>query len=67
LPLNTVPFIGDTKHDVDAAKAAKANPVLVRTGKGQRTAASYPELLEFPWFNDLSDAVDNLLEGNLRT
>jgi D-glycero-D-manno-heptose 1,7-bisphosphate phosphatase len=67
LPLNTVPFIGDTKRDVDAARAARAYPVLVRTGKGQRTAAAHPELLEFPWFNDLSDAVDNLLEGNLRT
>ena len=67
LPLNAVPFIGDTKRDVDAARAARANPVLVRTGKGQHTAARHPDLLVLPWFNDLSDAVDNLLEGNLRT
>jgi D-glycero-D-manno-heptose 1,7-bisphosphate phosphatase len=67
LSLNTVPFIGDTKRDVDAARAAKANPVLVRTGKGPRTAAAHPELLKLPWFNDLSDAADHLLEGDLRT
>jgi D-glycero-D-manno-heptose 1,7-bisphosphate phosphatase len=66
LPLTTVPFIGDTKTDVDAALAAKAQPILVRTGKGLRTRANHPELLSLPWFNDLADAVDHLLEGSLR-
>jgi len=63
--LGGVPFIGDSRTDVEAAWAAKAVPVLVRTGKGLRTQARHPELLELPWFDDLADAVDKLLEGNL--
>jgi len=66
LPLTGVPFIGDSKTDVDAAFAAKAQPILVRTGKGMRTQANYPELSSLPWFDDLAEAVDHLLEGNLR-
>jgi len=64
LPLTTVPFIGDSKTDVDAAVAGKALPMLVRTGKGMRTLANHPELLSLPCFDDLADAVDYLLEGN---
>ena len=56
-----------TKEAKAAAKAAKAKPVLVRTGKGQRTATGHPELRNLPWFNDLSEAVDSLLDGNLHT
>lgn len=65
LPLTSVPFIGDSKTDVDAAVAARAQPIMVRTGKGMRTQAKYPELLSLPWFDDLAEAVDHLLEGNL--
>ena len=67
LPLTAVPFIGDSKRDVDAALAAKARPVLVRTGKGVLTYENHPELHSLPWFDDLSDAVENLLEGSLHT
>jgi len=67
LPLTAVPLIGDTKKDVDAALAAKAVPILVRTGKGMRTQASHPELASLPWFDDLADAVDHLLDGNPHT
>ena len=66
LPLNDVPVIGDSKRDVDAAIAAKAMPMLVRTGKGRRTEAEYPELADLPWFDDLAEAVDHLLDGNLK-
>lgn len=64
IPLAHTPFIGDTKTDVDAAVAARAQPVLVRTGKGLRTQAAHPELLHLPWYDNLSAAVDDLLEGH---
>ena len=64
LPLNSVPFIGDTRSDVEAARAARATPVLVRTGKGVRTLADNPELASLPCYADLAEAVDALLDGN---
>ena len=36
-PLNEVPMIGDGLRDLQAAVAAGAQPVLVLTGKGERT------------------------------
>lgn len=63
VPLAEVPFIGDTQTDVAAAIAAHAQPMLVRTGKGLRTAQKHPELLELPWFDNLAAAVDHLLDN----
>ena len=37
LNLETVPVVGDSLRDVEAARAAGAVPVLVRTGNGART------------------------------
>jgi D-glycero-D-manno-heptose 1,7-bisphosphate phosphatase len=64
LPLAGIPVIGDSKRDADAALAAGANPLLVRSGKGARTLADHPELHSLPCFEDLAGAVDYLLEGN---
>ena len=63
IPLDQVPVIGDSRRDVEAALAARAMPMLVRTGKGRRTAEKFPELGRWPWFDDLAHAVDFLLEG----
>lgn len=43
--LKTVPVVGDSSRDLQAAEAAGAQPVLVRTGKGEATlsAGSLPE------------------------
>lgn len=60
--LDRVPFIGDTRSDVEAARAARALPMLVRTGKGERTLAADPSLAELPVFADLAEAVDSLLK-----
>jgi D-glycero-D-manno-heptose 1,7-bisphosphate phosphatase len=35
--LKTVPVVGDALRDLEAAQAAGAQPVLVRTGKGEKT------------------------------
>jgi len=60
--LTGVPAIGDSLRDIQAATAAGASPILVRTGKGSRTVSD-PELdKSVPVFNDLYSAVDNLLK-----
>lgn len=59
--LDRVPFIGDTRADVEAARAARAIPMLVRTGKGERTLSQHPEFSVLPVFADLREAVDHIL------
>jgi len=61
IDLRGTPAIGDSLHDLQAARAAGARPVLVRTGKGARTL-THPELdADVPVFDDLASAVDALL------
>ena len=44
-PLEDVPAVGDSLRDLQAAAAAKAQPILVLTGKGAKTleAGGLPE------------------------
>lgn len=63
LPLQHVPFVGDSRVDVEAARAARAKPVLVRTGNGMRTLAELGDDPGLPSFPDLAAAVDALLAG----
>lgn len=49
-------FIGDTLRDVEAAIAAGATPMLVKTGKGAQTLADHPQL-KLPVFDTLYDAA----------
>lgn len=60
---NTV-FIGDAMRDLEAAIAASAIPILVRTGKGEKTLASGEVPPQVKVFENLSNAVDSLL-GNI--
>ncbi len=64
VPLFEVPVIGDSKRDADAALAARARPFMVRTGKGERTYAKDTTLHDLPWFDDLSSAVNFILDGD---
>ena len=60
--LTDVPAIGDSLRDIQAATAAGASPILVKTGKGIITLNN-PELdRSIPVFNDLYSAVDSLLK-----
>ena len=45
LNLETVPAVGDSLRDVEAARAAGAVPVLVRTGNGARTERTQEDAL----------------------
>ena len=61
IELTGVPVIGDSLHDLQAARAAGARPLLVRTGKGAATL-QHPGLdPDVPVFRDLAGAVDALL------
>lgn len=53
------PFVGDALRDLHAAIAAQCAPVLVRSGKGQKTLeAGLPEeLFQTPLFENLEDFV----------
>lgn len=54
--LNDIPFIGDSLRDIQAAQAVAAQPILVKTGKGEKTL---PELMatEIPVFENLYEAA----------
>ena len=57
-----VPAIGDSLRDLEAAAAAGAAPILVRTGNGSRTEAALSgELTYVPVFDDLAGAALHLL------
>lgn len=59
--VDNVPFVGDTLRDMEAARAAGATPVLVRTGKGAETIAAGLDLPD--WIeNDLAAVAKRLLD-----
>ena len=62
--LDGVPCIGETPETLQAALAAGARPILVRTGKGRATARGdiCPEGIEV--HDDLASAVDTLLAAH---
>lgn len=55
-------LIGDAKRDIDCAHAVNCKAVLVRTGKGERTLAYYPDWQLTPIYDDLSAVVDVILK-----
>ena len=61
--LDGVPAIGDSMRDIQAATAAGASPILVRTGKGGSTVNDPGLDQSVPVFDDLYSAVDGLLNG----
>ena len=61
--LKGVPAIGDSLRDLQAAARAGASPILVLTGKGEKTQEEGDLPYATEVFPDLSAAVDHLL-GN---
>ncbi len=59
--LDGVPAVGDSLRDLQAAEAAGARPILVRTGKGERTLAHPETVAGIDVFDDLAAVVDHLL------
>lgn len=61
--LKSVYLVGDSLRDLQAAMAAGAMPILVRTGKGEMTLEHNKGLDHIPAFDSLSVFVDELLEN----
>ena len=61
LELKGVPVVGDSLKDLQAADAVGAQPMLVMTGKGERTKAEggYPRRTQV--FDDLADAARHIV------
>lgn len=54
-------FVGDTSKDLLAARATGATPILVRTGKGQRTLEKGEHLDGVSVADDLAEAAEWIL------
>lgn len=61
IDLKDVPVVGDSLRDLQAADAVGARPLLVRTGKGERTIAKLGDDLAYPVYEDLAAVVEMLL------
>lgn len=64
LDLTGVPAIGDSARDLNAARAAGCQPILVRTGKGAATETDGVDE-DVAIYDDLAAAADALLEASL--
>ena len=69
ISLSKVAMVGDSLRDVQAAMAAGAKPILVRTGKGERTLenASIEELAGVPVYDSLADYADRSEDTRLNS
>lgn len=54
--LSGMPVVGDSLRDLQSAQAVGASPILVKTGKGQKTLIENPNL-NIPVFENLYDAA----------
>jgi D-glycero-D-manno-heptose 1,7-bisphosphate phosphatase len=60
--LTGVPAVGDSLRDLLAAAEIGARPMLVRTGKGEKTLAAGGLPADTPVFDDLREVVEYLLK-----
>ncbi len=62
--LSKVLFVGDNINDIKAAQAAGVKPVLVKTGKGEQTAAMLTDhgFDDVPVYDNLARLADFLLD-----
>ena len=70
IKLYGVPAVGDSIRDLEAAAAVHALPVLVKTGKGERSVellqrGQHEGLGTVPVFDDLAGFAEALLDGEL--
>lgn len=64
ISLHGIPIVGDSLRDLQAAQAVDATPILVRTGKGERTITKGEGLEDIPVYEDLAAVVSSLLDEN---
>jgi len=61
--LTTVFLVGDALRDIQAATAAGCKPILVRTGKGEKTLADLNNAIDIPVFSDLAVASNFIIKS----
>ncbi len=54
-------FVGDTRKDMEVARSKQAIPILVRSGKGERTIAAGGDALAARVCENLREAADYLI------
>lgn len=59
--LDDVPCVGDSLRDLQAARSVGGRPMLVRSGKGERTIAQGEGLQGVPVFANLAAVAEELL------
>jgi D-glycero-D-manno-heptose 1,7-bisphosphate phosphatase len=62
VPLSGVPAVGDSPRDLAAAAAVGAGPILVRTGKGEKTIAAGNLPAGTRIYADLAAVADDLIQ-----
>ncbi len=60
--LSGMTVIGDSLRDIQSAQAVGASPILVKTGKGQKTLTDNPDL-NIPVFENLYAAAKHITSG----
>lgn len=60
--LSGITVIGDSLRDIQSAQAVGASPILVKTGKGQKTLTDNPDL-NIPVFENLYAAAKHITSG----
>jgi len=63
--LEGVPFVGDSESDIEAARGAGARPVLVLTGKGERTK-NKRKADDVPVYKDLAEFARTIIGQDQR-
>jgi len=58
--LTGIPVVGDAIRDIQAAQSVGCAPLLVETGKGEKTLERYPDF-EFPYFANLHEAAQYIV------
>jgi D-glycero-D-manno-heptose 1,7-bisphosphate phosphatase len=61
ISLKDNPIVGDSRRDLEAARAVGARPILVRTGNGRKTEKELGERGDAEVFDDLAAFVDALI------
>lgn len=64
IDLKATPFVGDNISDLQAAGFASAQPVLVKTGKGERTLQNQQATQAVPVYDNLAHFVREYLKEN---
>lgn len=59
--LDDVPCVGDTLRDLQAARSVGCQPILVRSGKGERTIEQGKDLKNVAIFANLAAVAEHLL------